>query len=361
MDSRFFRCKSELPQKVGLVIPPSAEMRPELAASLKAMGRPIEPASEPPRSFTFHYVDSPLPPVYLDDGAIVDTGIYRFLVRDGVLAVFDQPFSQINEFAWAFSTTIQTDVVAALKIGETLDVTLDAPLGSAEHVVRFHFPSGVAGSAYGEYGFRAQVDGLSAVGFQVVSSFESSSKTTKSRLPFFMGFRIFGRRIGADGRPLWREMLGQAVHEGLQQRWAQAILFSAFALESFMDSLLLARLDLTGMGRDYADHVLRVGEKKAELVGLNFVLQRLSSKSAVHREYETLNAAVFSPRNKMAHGQRRASEMTETDARAAIREVVRFIWDWDPTQRHLLLPEVPNHDIETLVDAKLRSDAVSEA
>lgn len=361
VDRRFFRCKSELPQKVGLVVPSSAKMRPELAASLKAMGIPIEPASEPPRRFTFHYVDSPFPPQYLEDAANIDTGVYRFLVRDGVLAVFDQPFSQINEFAWAFSTTTQTDVVAALKIGETMEVKFDTPLGAAENVVRFHFSCGVADSGYGEYGFRAQVDGLSAEGFQVVSSFEPGSKTTGSRLPFFMGFRIFGRRISADGRPLWREMLGQAVHEGLHQRWAQAILFSAFALESFIDSLLLARLQLTGLGGDYADHVLRVGEKKAELVGLNFILQRHASKSAVYKEYEALNAAVFSPRNSMAHGQRRASEMTETDARAAIREVVRFVWDWDPAQRYLLLPEVPAHDISKLIDTNLTNDAVSVA
>ncbi|OAK60173.1 hypothetical protein A3K87_23915 [Variovorax paradoxus] len=278
-----------------------------------------------------------------------------------MLAVFDQPFSQINEFAWAFSTTTQIDVVAALKIGETLQVKFDEPLGTAEHVLRFHFPSGIADSGYGEYGFSAQVDCLAATGFQVISSFEPGSKTTESRLPFFMGFRIFGRRLGADGRPLWREMLGQAVQEGLRQRWAQAILFAAFALESFMDSLLFSRLNLTGMGTDYTDHVLRVGEKKAELAGLNVVLKRNLSKNAVNREYETLNTAVFSPRNKMAHGHRRVSETTEAEALAAIREVVRFVWDWDPTQRHLLLPEVPYHDMSILIDKELTDDAASMA
>jgi len=361
VDTRFFRCKSDIPRKVGLVVPPSAEMIPEVADLLTARGLPIEPASAPPYHFTFHYVDSPLPPEHLADGAVIDTGVYRFFVRDGVLAVFDQPFSSINEFAWAFSTTTQTDVVAALRIGEVLDVAFDTLFEQAEHVARFHFPSGLPDSGYGEYGFHAQVDGLSGTGFRVVSSFERGSKLTTSRLPFFMGFRVFGRRANEDGRPLWREMLGQAVREALLQRWAQAILFSAFALESVIDGLLLARLDRAGLGRDYADHVLRVGEKRAELVGLNYLTQRLPTTKSVHKEYEALNAAVFTPRNKLAHGLRSASEMAEADAQAAIREVVRFVWDWDPSHRHLLLPEVPNHDITTLIDPRLTSDVASEA
>lgn len=359
VDTRFFRCRSHLPRKVGLVIPPNAVMRANVAETMRQRGLPIEPPTVLPHKFSFHYLDQPFPRELLEDGATVDTGVYEFLVRDGVLAVFEQPFSSINEFCWSFSTTAQIDVLAALRVGETLDVEFDQQLLVAEHVIKSSFPCGQPDTDYGTYAFHAQVDNLSGLGFRIVSSFEPSSRQTSSRLPFFMGFRVFGRKQLDFELPLWREALGQAVREALLERWEHAVLFSAFALESFIDGQLAEHLSHAGLGEEYSEHVLRVTERKFELHALNTVSKRLSPR-AVNREYNQLNRAVFTPRNKLAHGVRRASEFTEAVAVEAIRSVVRFMWDSNRTQRHLLLPEVPVHDVTMLIDEELRAACVSE-
>lgn len=358
VDKTFFRCRTDVPCKVGLVIPKEAVMHSNLADQMSKLGLQNVPPTQPPTSFSFHYLDFPLLPEQLKDDATLDNGVYQFSIRDGVLAVFEQPFSAINEFCWAFSTTAQIDVLAALRVGETLRVEFDEKFDATEHVAKYHFPPGIPESGYGSYAFGTQV-GLQHSGLTIVSSYEPRSPRTSSRLPFFMGFRVFGRRESEVDLPLWRDLLGRAIREALQQRWSHAVLFSAFALESFIDDKLAKQLAKAGLGQEYTYHALQVAERKKELHGLNNISNRLSKKE-VNKEYEELNQAVFSPRNKLAHGNRRATDFAEPDAAKAIKAVIRYMWDSDESQRHFLIPKVPVGSTEHLIDKELLDACVAE-
>jgi hypothetical protein len=341
------------------VIPPNAVMKPALRAQLTMQGIPITPPTSPPHKFTFDYLDLPLAPDLLEDGATVDNGIYEFSLRDAVLAVFVQPFYTNNEFCWAFSTTTQTDVVAAVRVGETLDIEFDCELASAKFVNRYHFPPGIAYSDNGNHAFHIQIDGLSGSGFRLVSAFEPHANKTTSRLPFFMGFRVFGTAKDDPELPVWREALGQAVLEALFERWEYALLFSAFALESFIDSQMTARLMSAGLGEEYTKHVLQIADKRYELHALNEPTGSLS-RGEINSQSENLNKKVFTPRNRLAHGKTRGRDITEEIAADAVRTVVQFVWDNDKTQRHLLLSETPTHDISSLIDDDLLSACARE-
>lgn len=358
-DNQFFRCRSNLPRQVGIVIPPNATMKSDVRQRLESQNFPIQAATEPPHRFSFHYLNFPLDPNLLEDEAVIDNGIYEFSVKDSVLAVFKQNFYEANEFCWAFSTPTQTDVVAALSIGETIDIALDPELKFANHIIKYHFPSGVPDSGYGEYAFHVQIDGLSGDGFRIVSAYEPDSNKTNSRLPFFMGFRVFGVAKDDCDFPVWRDSLGRAVREALYQRWEYALLFSAFALESFIDNQLSERLIGARMGEKYTEHVLRIGERKYELYALNELTRSLSDRD-VNKQCETINKKVFTPRNRLAHGLTRSEVITEEIAADAIRTVVKFVWDNDKTQRHLLLSVMPTHNIASLIDNDLLNACLSE-
>jgi len=299
-------------------------------------------------------VDAPLPPEKLIDGATLCNGVYEYTVRDAVLGVFEQPFFADLSLCLAFSNPPQIDVLAALRIGQTMDVLFNSKLDQAAHVTKFHFPSGVPSCGYGNYPFHVEIAGLNPNGFRIVSSFEPQGPSTDSRLPFFMGFRVFGRLEAQPQLPVWRDLLGQAVMEALLHRWDHALLFAAFAVEAHIDSSLGKTLISTGLGEEYRDHVLKVCDRSHELRALA-QLNSKHSRQAANKRYDALNKKVFTLRNRLAHGAIRSTSVTETMASEAIREVVHFIWDWDQSSRHLLLIEMAINDIASLIDESIQT------
>lgn len=343
IDTRFLRQRMTTPNKIGVVIPSSAVIKSEYANKTSrsgvGLGKSPKP-TQPPHRFAFHFIDYPLDESLLDNGAIVDSGLHEFTVRDAVIGVFDMPALENNEFSWSFTATSQIEVLTALRVGETFDVDFEVELDEAYYATRYHFPSGVPDSGYGEYAFHLSVDGLDGLGFRVVSAYEPQSKRTSSRLPFFLGFRVFGRAENDEEYPVWRKLLGQAVRETLFQRWQYSLLYTAFSLESFIDKRLADKLAVSAVGDAYIEHLLRVGEKRYELHALNMPEGRLSNKQ-VNKTYERLNEHVFTPRNRLAHGTGKGEDITAEVAVQAIKTTVEHVWDWgDKTARSLLLPRM---------------------
>ena len=357
-ERRFMRQRPGENAHAGLVIPANATMKPEIARMLQHHGLNMGPPSQPPHRFSFHYVEAPIDASLLEDGAVIDSGVYEFSVRDAVVAVFDLPIFENDVFCWSFSSTHWVEVLAATKIGETLDVIFEQPFEQAFHVAKSHFPSGVPNCGYCEYAVQLGVDVLRPDWFRVVSSFEPQSQRTDSRLPFFFGFRVYGRRATDPKFPVWRELLGDAVRQALYGRWQHALLYTAFALEAFIDQRLAERLQLAGLGEKYTDHVLRVGERKDELHALNHLGPQLS-KSGVDKTVTRLNSDVFTPRNQTAHGKTLDAGTPEQFVRA-LKTTVEFIWDWDTTVRHLLVPVLPASSPESMIDEQLLADCQSE-
>lgn len=341
-------------ERIGMVIPSHAQMLPEVKQAISACIPEFElpPPSDPPKSFSFHYVEAPIDPGLLANGVSIDNKIYSFTVRDAILGVFDLQSFRDDEFSWSFSSTSQLAVLATIKIGETLDINFDKSFEQVFHVTRYHFPPEIPESGYGTFSIHLTIDSLTTKGFRIVSSYEPESPKTDSRLPFFFGFRIYGRFAEDLEFPIWRELLAQAVRQVLFGRWDLGLLFTAFAVESFIDSLLSARLAIAGLGEDYSEHVLRVGERQYELRALNEQGPRLS-RSQVNKVYEKLNSSIFTPRNRLAHGKRAGADISAEDAVSAVKAAVEFIWDWNADSRQWLLARMKHIRFEDLIDDDL--------
>jgi hypothetical protein len=353
-DVEFVRQAIPTYEYIGMVIPPDAKMLPDIeqAISERIPGFKPSPPTEPPTGFTFHYNEAPFDRSLLQDGAVTNNGIYEFEVRDAVLGVFDLPAFQDDEFSWSFSSTSQIAVIAAVKIGETIDVEFHTPFDRVFHVTKYHFPPGISHSGYGKYSIHLTSDALTRNGFRIVSSYEPNSPITDSRLPFFFGFRVYGRFRDDPEFPIWRELLAQAVRHILVGQWHSGLLSSAFAVESFVDSLVSSRLVACGLPDRYVSYLLRLGDRAEKLnllndSGIGFPKRR------VNRVIERLNQLVFAPRNQLAHGKTVGSEVSAEKALLAIKEVVTFMWDWSVGTRHWLLPRMKPIRFEDLVDDEL--------
>jgi hypothetical protein len=340
------------PDQIGLVIPANAAVSTQLSGPAREIASALGPPTAVPGKFSFHYVTWPPDEALLRNDVEVDTGIYEFSVKDAVIGVFDLARWGNDEFCWSFSSNAQRDVLAALRVGQTFDVQFEEPLGEAFHILRYHFPSGVPNSGYGDYAIHVAVDPPRSDGFRVVSAFEPQSARTKSRLPFFFGFRVFGTELGDASLPVWRDLLGHAVRQAAHQRWSYCLLYTAFSLESFVDAQLAEQLRVADVGEDYIDHVLRVGERQAELLALNARTQRLT-KSAVGRLTRRLNADVFTLRNGLAHGRLSEYDVGPDQAVSALKSTVEFIWDWDERSRALLLTPMRRSSFEAMIDDEL--------
>lgn len=353
LDPRFYRQRATTSEKIGVVIPGNAMMKPELAKRIDSLGIDVGAPTDPPHKFSFHYIDYPVDESLLKDGAIVDSGVYEFPLRDAVIGVFHLPALQDDEFSWSFSTTHQVEVLTALRVGETFDVDFEEQLKEAYHVTKHHFPSGAPNSGYGDYAIHLSIDGLNGQGFRVVSAYEPQSKRTDSRLPFFFGFRVFGKARNDEEYPIWRELLGQAVSEALFQRWQHSLLYTAFSLESFIDELLAEKISVSAVGDAYIEHVLRVGDKRYELHALNSPEEKRTQKE-VNKIHARLNEYIFTPRNRLAHGKAKGSDITAEIAVRAIKTTVEFMWDWDKMARSLLLPRMRvSEGFEAMIDDEL--------
>lgn len=341
---RFMRQTVHFQERIGLVVPQDAKPLHEVVRTL-ALPTP----SDPPSRFAFHYEKCPVASSQLEDGATINDGTYEYAFRDAVLGVFDLAIFQDDEFSWSFSSPSQTDVLLAIKVGETIDVRFREEFERVDHVLKYHFPPGVPNSGYGQFPIHITVDSLTPQGFRIVSSYEPQSKKTDSRLPFFFGFRVFGRRHTVPDFPIWRELLSQAVRHTVSRRWDHALLSAAFSLESFIDNRLRRMLAVSDVGDSYINHLLQVADRRFELHALNNEAGRLS-QSAVNKLNEGLNRDVFSPRNNLAHGAILAADISQELVLKAIKKTVEFIWDWGPSAREWLLVVVNASGINRLND-----------
>lgn len=348
----FTRQRAAERRQIGLVIPANAKIKTTLPEQLRRTIDKVGPPTVLPGKFGFHYIDWPPDQSVLADEAEVDSGVYTFKVKDAVIGVFDLARWGHQEFCWSFSSNAQRDVLAALRIGETFDVLFDEPLEEAFHVLQYHFPSGVPNSGYGEYAVHLAVDPPRSDGFRIVSAFEPQSRRTESRLPFFFGFRVFGTAVGSDPLPVWRTLLSAAVRQAAHGRWAHCLLYTAFSLESFIDQRLGEQLSSANFGDDYIEEVLRVANRAAELSALNSLTPRLS-KASVKKLAQRLNEAVFTPRNRLAHGKLTDKAADSETAVNALKTTVEFVWDWDSASRALLVTPLHASSLEALVDTAL--------
>jgi hypothetical protein len=348
-DQCFIRQRVISSEKIGIAIPQSARMLSQFRQRLIEV---LGSADLPPNNLLFHYLDLPLDDLWLDDGAMLTIGAYEFLVRDAVIRVFDLLALWDDEFCWAFCSTSQIIVVAAVKIGETIDVRFDQEFEQVFHIKIYNLSSGVPNSGHGQYAVQLAVHALNSQGFRVISSYEPQSNRTQSRRPFLFGFRVFGRMKGAPEFPVWRELIAEATRQALMRQWHHALLYAAFSLESFIDRMLSDKLTVSGVGEAYIDHILRVSEKRYELHALN---NRGLSRTAVNNLAEKLNETIFTPRNKLAHGKAMGSDITSELAVQAVKTAVEFMWDWNRAARPWLLHKVKSFEGQLIDDDLLRA------
>lgn len=359
-DKTFIRQHSPPSKNVALVIPPTAIMNEDLIRNMppnlpdhvkNAIKQAPTDASN--GRFSFSYVDAPINTKLLEDGAIHDDGVYSYPFRDAALGVFNLAAFSNDEFVWSFASSAQVCVLAAVKMGETSDVTFNTPLQEVLHVSKSYFPSGLSDTGYGTYPVHLCVDGLNPKGFRIVSSFEPEARRTNSRLPFFFGFRVFGKIKTDIEQPIWRHLLGEAIIQAGREAWQNALLNVAFAVESFIDNKLAKKLKGGGFAENYINHILRVGDRLHELHELNQSGINLS-KNQVNKINENLNKYIFTPRNNLAHGKTKGSNLTGQAVANASRIAAEFIWDWgDKDERILLLTNMHLFDVSKLIDDQL--------
>src|SRR5206468_3619209 len=107
-------------------------------------------------------------------------------------------------------------------------------------------------------------------------------------------------------------------------------------------------LRAANLGEDYIDHVLRVGERAAELSALNSAKARVSA-SALRKLALRLNTNVFTPRNRVAHGKLADRDIGADQAVTALKTAVEFMWDWNDTSRSLLLAPMRGTSFEAMI------------
>lgn len=317
----------------------------------------IPQTSAPPVHYSFHYIPQESVEDLLEDGAEISIDAYRFKIKDGILGVFETVALSASDFGWSFSSSRALDVLAAVKIGETINVRFDVPFGEVYKISRSQFPSGVLNCGYGKYKFHLTETAIRPEGFSIVSSFEEGQEPTDSRLPFFFGFRVFGSRLDATPEPIWRTFLASSIRYSQEEKWHLSILHSAFCLESFLDTLLKQKLSDGGISDEYIDHILRVGEKRDEFQAINkMILNNRFTRSQVNKLYEQTNRSVFTKRNGIAHGRTPIGAINSQDALEAIRSTISLIWDFDRQSRSQLLIVVGGTKYELMIDEELLAD-----
>lgn len=318
--------------------------------------------SNPPFSMTYHHESLEEMMILLEDQKTVNAGIDNstFLVKDGVLGLF-KSLASMSESGWSFASSNVVDVLAAVRIGEVLDIQFDTPFSEVFNIERYHFPSGVPDSGYGQFRFHIKEDVVTSTGFKIISSFEVDQEPTSSRLPFFLGFRVYGRKLEEDIEPVWRSLLALSIRYCQEEKWHLSILHTAFSLESIIDILLTQHMQTSRFPQEYIDHILRIGEKRYELHALNeIILQSRLSKKEVNSLSESLNQSVFTKRNKVAHGLASGDSITREDAIDAIIKTVDFIWEFARNFRKDLLITTGARTFENMIDAELIESCMAE-
>jgi hypothetical protein len=348
-EPRFTRQAIPKTKRGGLVVPANAQFLPSLSTTVASIVGSMPPPTSRPNSFHFHYINYPFSKHIFEDGQKLNNGIYEFLLKDALIGVYDLQSFQDDEFCWSFATTDQAVILAALNIGETFDVKLKKPYKRILHISKYHFPPGVPNSGYGKYPIHVSVDEPRENGFRITTSYEPGSTKIMSRLPFFFGFRIYGFR-NEDKRPIWRKFLSDAATYAQSKDWGTALIHVAFALESFIDTILMSIFEKSDFGESYQSHLLRVGEKREEFHAL---LHNRMNKTQINRLYEKVNGAIFKPRNNIAHGKENRESINSGQYITAIKTAVETIWDLDKRAREYLIPIMQPLHPSSLIDQQL--------
>lgn len=224
-EQKFSRQAIPTVKKVGLVIPEDCTVKDDLPEHIKTVVSSTGRPTNPPHSYAFHYIVYPIDEGLLEDDVLIDNGIYEFSIREALIQTFDlQTFSD-DEFCWSFAAPDQLIVLAALEVGNSFDVKFNRQFKKVSHILKYHFPSGVENSGYGQYPIHVTVDSIRPDGFRVVSCYEPGTDRAQSRLPFFFGFRVFGFRGNQNDTPIWRQFLSNAVIHALYKRWGTALIY----------------------------------------------------------------------------------------------------------------------------------------
>ena len=348
-EPRFTRQAIPKTKKGGLVVPANAQPLPSLSTNVASVVGSMPPPTNPPNSFHFHYIDYPFSKGMFEDYHRINNGIYEFLLKDALIGVYDLHSFQDNEFCWSYATTDQTVILAALNIGETFDVKLKKPYKRILHISKYHFPPGVPNSGYSQYPIHVSVDEPRDNWFRITTSYEPGSTKSMSRLPFFFGFRLYGFR-NEDKRPIWRKFLSDAAIYVQSKDWGTALIHVAFALESFVDTILMSIFEKSDFGESYQNHLLRVGEKREEFHAL---LHSRMRKREINKLYEKVNDAIFKLRNNIAHGKESRESINSEQYITAIKIAVEIIWDLDKGARKYLIPIMQPLDPSSLIDQQL--------
>lgn len=336
-------------RKGGLVVPGNAKLCNGLSTNVTTLFGSLPPPTEPPHSFSFHYIDYPFRTGIFEDGCKINNGIYEFLLKDALIGVYDLHSFKDNEFCWSFATTDQTVVLAALNIGETFDLKLKKPFKKILHISKYHFPSGVPNSGYGRFPIHVSVDEPRSDRFRITTSYEPGAKKSDSRLPFFFGFKIYGFR-NEDNRPIWRKFLSDSVIYAQSRDWGIALVHVAFALESFIDSKLICLYKKSSFPDSYQNHLLRVGDKREEFHAL---LHKRMEKKEINKLYYKTDKAIFKRRNDIAHGKESRESISPEQYVTGIKMAAKLIWDLDKNARPHLVPIMHQLDPSSLIDQQL--------
>lgn len=314
---------------------------------LKAM-LVVPQMSDYPTQFSFHYVAECDIEGVIEKG-VVDNGICKFSIKDGVLGLFHTLYIGSSDYIRAFSSDKFIDIAAAIRIGEKLPIVFESEFKKVLGISKSMFPvKEYSKSYYGKLRYYVDESYINNSGFHVISSYEEPfDDTNKTNKRLFMGFRVYG--MSTNNSPVWRNTLSIAMQYFQNAEWHLSLLHTAIATESFLD---ITFGDLLGDIDDgLKEHIIRVSEKKVKLHTINEkYLNEHFSKSNVNKTYNELNELIFKIRNKVAHGKVHYSEVTKDEAFQAILKSIDFIWDYGIDSRKNLVTFYPMNSVEFMID-----------
>ncbi|QDT36215.1 hypothetical protein [Stratiformator vulcanicus] len=354
-------------RRVELLVPRNAHPRDDLPKAISRLELQAQIKNE--NSFRPFYPKSQLTARELSGDETLSDGIYSFTLRDAVVETYEVRSLSLPGFEDHYIASCQRNVLAAIKVGEPLDIIFDDPLESPTSIQKHHFPARnpnapnarVRESGYGQFPIRIEALSLSDRGFSIISCFEDHYRTTTSRLPFFFGFAVAGTSTTEAQWPMWRTLLKRAMHEASRQRYAMAVLHATFAVESFIDETISQLLEVASLTEKFCEEIIVSTRLIAKIGQLINSVDRHYSQNQISRVQRKLQNHLFSPRNRIAHGRIDPHQISQSMATQAVKTAVEFVWDWSGEDgRRLLIPWSFETNFAAMIDAQLINACTAE-
>lgn len=308
-----------------------------------------QPSSENFRSYGY---SDPISDTDLQNNEKIKLNSHEFDLIDSMPTLAEELVNPDSHACYEFASPNQMLVLAAVKIGETLDVKLQVQFDKVNHMQKYSIPPGIPDSGYGQYPVHICSELTDKKDLRIVSSFEENTTHTTSRLPFFYVFRIYGQ-IAPNSIPPWRQLLSDSVIYAHKNDWGMGLLFLAIAFEEFLNSSLILRLENSGFDEAYINESLN----KLNIYGkFHSVYSKVDNKKQVNRYYDTINKLLFQKRNKIAHAKSSTSTFERDEYLSALKECLTFIYQFSPNSRNLLFPVHYSEDMNDLIDEQLIND-----